>query len=278
MSAPNIPGFSALQCVISSLRDTAHFADEEGDLTNKLRELRDWLCARTPSSPATEPDDRGEREEFEKILDNVRTQVFDTLKDWHKINVAGHEKDHRRLWMYMRNVEGFLGCLARGDYDADRAPTAPAPTEPVGWQRFDDISNQWTECSYFAAHGFTSDVPLPGFRAVYATPPSAAAQPEAVGWKRVPIEPTTNMMNAAMDCQDADPEDGLSGEIYATYKAMLAAAPTTEATSSPSDAERHRLVRRGQHWSVIDGIGNVLRGNDLDAAIDAIHATKGGEL
>ena len=35
------------------------------------------------------------------------------------------------------------------------------------------------------------------------------------------------------------------------------------------DAERYRLLRRGQHWSVIDGLGDVLWGNDLDEALDA---------
>ena len=35
------------------------------------------------------------------------------------------------------------------------------------------------------------------------------------------------------------------------------------------DAERYRLVRRGQHWSVVDGIGDALRADELDAAIDA---------
>ena len=34
------------------------------------------------------------------------------------------------------------------------------------------------------------------------------------------------------------------------------------------DAERYRLLRRGQHWSVIDGIGDTLRAEALDAAID----------
>lgn len=34
------------------------------------------------------------------------------------------------------------------------------------------------------------------------------------------------------------------------------------------DAARYRLLRRGQHWSVIDGIGDTLRGDVLDAAID----------
>lgn len=38
------------------------------------------------------------------------------------------------------------------------------------------------------------------------------------------------------------------------------------------DAKRYRSLRRGQAWSVINGIGDVLRGEDLDAAIDAREA------
>ncbi|MFN8776146.1 MAG: hypothetical protein ACK5XV_05195 [Flavobacteriales bacterium] len=36
-----------------------------------------------------------------------------------------------------------------------------------------------------------------------------------------------------------------------------------------ANAERYRLLRRGQQWSVIDGGGNTLRAETLDAAIDA---------
>ena len=36
-----------------------------------------------------------------------------------------------------------------------------------------------------------------------------------------------------------------------------------------ADSERYASLRRGQKWSVIDGIGNTLRAEDLDAAIDA---------
>lgn len=35
------------------------------------------------------------------------------------------------------------------------------------------------------------------------------------------------------------------------------------------DADRYKMLRRGQKWSVIDGIGDTLRGDALDAAIDA---------
>ena len=35
------------------------------------------------------------------------------------------------------------------------------------------------------------------------------------------------------------------------------------------DAARYRMLRRGQHWSVINGVGDTLRAEELDAAIDA---------
>jgi hypothetical protein len=40
-------------------------------------------------------------------------------------------------------------------------------------------------------------------------------------------------------------------------------------------ARRYRSVRRGQHWSVINGIGDELRADALDAAIDAAIAQEG---
>jgi hypothetical protein len=46
-----------------------------------------------------------------------------------------------------------------------------------------------------------------------------------------------------------------------------------EIASLKKDAERYRMLRRGQHWSVIDGIGNTLRADGLDAAIDAVMKT-----
>jgi len=42
-----------------------------------------------------------------------------------------------------------------------------------------------------------------------------------------------------------------------------------ERLGNAKDAERYRLLRRGQHWSVIDGIGDPLRSEVLDSAIDA---------
>ena len=44
--------------------------------------------------------------------------------------------------------------------------------------------------------------------------------------------------------------------------------------SVQEDAARYRLLRRGQHWSVIDGIGNELRAEALDAATDSARAAQ----
>lgn len=45
--------------------------------------------------------------------------------------------------------------------------------------------------------------------------------------------------------------------------------PAPVAQGDVEDAARYRWLRRGQHWSVIDGIGDTLRSGELDAAIDA---------
>ena len=46
-------------------------------------------------------------------------------------------------------------------------------------------------------------------------------------------------------------------------------AADDELAAMRKNAARYLKVRRGQHWSVIDGIGDALRGEALDAAVDA---------
>lgn len=43
------------------------------------------------------------------------------------------------------------------------------------------------------------------------------------------------------------------------------------------DGPRYRLLRRGQRWSVIDGIGDTLRAEALDAAVDAASTHKASQ-
>lgn len=46
-------------------------------------------------------------------------------------------------------------------------------------------------------------------------------------------------------------------------------APEVKQKILEKDAQRYRKLRRGQHWSIIDGAGRSLRAEDLDAAIDS---------
>lgn len=41
-----------------------------------------------------------------------------------------------------------------------------------------------------------------------------------------------------------------------------------------ADAAAYQLLRRGQHWSVIDGVGQTLRGEELDAAVAAVEGKR----
>ena len=61
-------------------------------------------------------------------------------------------------------------------------------------------------------------------------------------------------------------------EWLATQPQAIPAAPAVQDSREREHAENYKLIRRGQHWSVIDGMGNTLRGDDLDAAVDAIRA------
>ncbi|WP_261520109.1 hypothetical protein [Burkholderia multivorans] len=57
----------------------------------------------------------------------------------------------------------------------------------------------------------------------------------------------------------------------------LLLAELKAAAADKRDAERYRTLRRGQHWSVLNGIGDTLRADELDAAIDAALAQRQGE-
>ena len=67
-------------------------------------------------------------------------------------------------------------------------------------------------------------------------------------------------------------------------RAVLAADPderldaqALRLEAAERDAARYQLLRRGQHWSVIDGIGDPLRAEVLDEAIDTQRAAIASE-
>ena len=113
------------------------------------------------------------------------------------------------------------------------------------------------------------------------------------GYALVPVdEPTDEMvvrgaeaLSDSFRCLGIDiDEDPRWSEMkcdiaQSVFSAMIDFAPQPPVVSVPDDvakdAWRYRLLRHGRHWSVIDGIGDELRGEVLDAAIDAA-AQKGG--
>ncbi|ABX17513.1 conserved hypothetical protein [Burkholderia multivorans ATCC 17616] len=66
----------------------------------------------------------------------------------------------------------------------------------------------------------------------------------------------------AIACPDDVP--AFIGQTVTELRAALEAAAAYK-----RDAERYRLLRRGQKWSVVNGIGEMLRAEQLDDAIDA---------
>ncbi|MCL4664445.1 hypothetical protein L0Z16_03415 [Burkholderia multivorans] len=69
----------------------------------------------------------------------------------------------------------------------------------------------------------------------------------------------------AIACPDDVP--AFIGQTVTELRAALEAA-----AADKRDAERYRCLRRGQHWSVIDGIGNVLRAETIDYVVDVVVA------
>ena len=57
-------------------------------------------------------------------------------------------------------------------------------------------------------------------------------------------------------------------EALAKIDAAIAALQAEPQPEHERNAARYQLLRRGQKWSTVDGIGTVLRAETLDAAID----------
>lgn len=83
------------------------------------------------------------------------------------------------------------------------------------------------------------------------------------GYRGAPCNPayTKDQQAAWLEGYEARNRQGITPSPQAAQQAVEG--------GDAEDAARYRLLRRGQHWSVIDGIGNDLRAEALDAAVDA---------
>ena len=111
------------------------------------------------------------------------------------------------------------------------------------------------------------------------------AEPNFTATPTAPSTPSSTAQQASAHVlhlvQDAFAEVAMAyPKAFALHKVGLAdtavrkalAAYTPQAADSvQEDAARYRLLRRGQHWSVIDGIGDdLLRAEALDESVDAV--------
>lgn len=76
------------------------------------------------------------------------------------------------------------------------------------------------------------------------------------------------MYSAGMDSASPFLERRRTGVETEAKAQGIRARLLAELEARGKDAERYRLLRRGQRWSVIDGIGDALRAAQLDSAID----------
>ncbi|MDF3081090.1 hypothetical protein [Burkholderia sola] len=111
--------------------------------------------------------------------------------------------------------------------------------------------------------------PEPGAVRLY-TGPRSDAREELTDEQRDKIERAEACLRNTGRKDNRDAANGLL-DVLIAYP--LLPTPSTEATDSDKIcAERYRCLRRGQHWSVINGSGDTLRADELDAAIDAARA------
>lgn len=92
-------------------------------------------------------------------------------------------------------------------------------------------------------------------------PPVAAQEPAAY------LEKITGRI-----CEADDVHRRKFPACYVPLYTHPAQQPSPAAQGDAKDAARYRLLRRGQHLSVINGTGDTLRADELDTAIDAARA------
>lgn len=173
-AAQKPPGIDALACVIASLRDTAHFQDEEGELTNDLRALRDWaMLAASPQPPAV-------------AQEPITTQSDHDFTDWYetKFRPAMERGPFdkyvaRQAWYAALRTSTTTQQAPAGQGDVQWMPASEPPPESEGevLVRMADGRCEIAWATYW--HGSSDEFAQWTFR-----DPDEDEQP--VAWMRIP--------------------------------------------------------------------------------------------
>jgi hypothetical protein len=173
-------------------------------------------------------------------------------------------------WTYRKELPA--GWRNLPSIQAYRISSAPQPVEqtgdPVAW-RIEQRAGRYTFVEHvenLKLYAGANIVPLfRAFRSVDSNLNTALDRLESM----VTWEP--RLLDGADAIDRLENINRLLYELLNPHPTAVAqpVEQTRALTEDAGDAARYRLLRRGQHWSVINGIGDTLRGEDLDAAIDA---------
>lgn len=165
-----------------------------------------------------------------------------------------YTKQHEAL-----RLADWLDDHLRGSTKTVAQPAGEYPPLPEPYHvAYDDIDKEDVKC--FAEGQLRAYVDTD--RAM-----RAQAAPQADSVPKASFDNPMVQAVYAILCEDAEPPKGEHWEGFVARRIVDALS----ADSVLEDAARYRLVRRGQHWSVINGVGDTLRAEELDAAIDAAH-------
>jgi hypothetical protein len=175
-----------------------------------------------------------------------------------------------RLKCWHRLTEDEANDLLR--FAAARPATA-AQQEPVAWMYPDDYKRMLTSETFCTVYSVEVGSATRGEStvALYTTPPAAQQEHDAYGYaKRLAIAIwEQHYKDVAPQWKPFDDLLGVLTQIDNMTAGLTIQTQRQPLTDEEIDAQRYRLLRRGQHWSVINGIGDVLRAETLDSAIDA---------
>ena len=131
------PGIQALMCVISSLRDIAHFSDEEGgELMSALCALRDWAHAQTVA--ALQPTPTAQAEGWTKLPWQLPEPGMPVLLD------IGKKYPIRAMWAAKHTVQAADDDTDWAEYD-EATETYYCPEGWYEWNEHEEIHWAVTE-------------------------------------------------------------------------------------------------------------------------------------
>ena len=184
------PGIQALMCVISSLhslRDTAHFSDEEGELTNDLCTLRDWAYAQTAAfqpSPKAAPEvgnsgfDHKTAADFlnGKTVSDEAVRKFVAASRWAHDERASLSATLLAMHGVLTSREAEIALLKKALLEAEAAPQQEAQ-EPFGWIKSSEVesSNSFGGSINLWREQYDCDTPI--FTAPQPSPASLSEMP-----------------------------------------------------------------------------------------------------